>query len=48
MQAFTFNTTPSIVFEAGSAKRFGGIGGQRFRRALTSSTDAGLRTSRLS
>ena len=43
MQAFTFNTTPSIVFEAGSAKRFGAIAGKRLGRTVLFVTDPGLR-----
>ena len=43
MQAFTFNTTPSIVFEAGSAKRFGAIAGKRLGPTVLFVTDPGLR-----
>lgn len=42
MQAFTFNTTPSIVFEAGSAKRFGAIAGKRLGPTVLFVTDPGL------
>ncbi|BBD41128.1 alcohol dehydrogenase (plasmid) [Aminobacter sp. Y103A] len=43
MQAFTFNTTPSIVFEAGCAKRFGAIAGKRLGPTVLFVTDPGLR-----
>ena len=43
MQDFTFNTTPSIVFEAGSAGRFGQIAGKRLGQTVLFVTDPGLR-----
>ncbi len=40
---FTFNTTPSLVFEPGAARRFGEIVGQRLGRSVLFVTDPGLR-----
>lgn len=39
---FTFNTTPSIVFEPGAAARLGAIAGARLGRAVLFVTDPGL------
>src|SRR5688572_11048854 len=43
MQPFTFNTTPAIVFEPGSARRLGAIAGARLGASVLFVTDAGLR-----
>jgi alcohol dehydrogenase class IV len=43
MTAFVFNTTPSIVFEAGSSRRFGEIAGRRLGPKVLLVTDPGLR-----
>lgn len=43
MSPFVFNTTPSIVFEAGSSRRFGAIAGKRLGAKVLVVTDPGLR-----
>ena len=43
MTPFVFNTTPSIVFEPGAARRLGGIAGARLGRSVLFVTDPGLR-----
>lgn len=43
MTPFVFNTTPSIVFEAGSSRRFGEIVGKRLGSKVLVVTDPGLR-----
>ena len=43
MTPFVFNTTPSIVFEAGSSRRFGAIVGKRLGAKVLVVTDSGLR-----
>lgn len=43
MTPFVFNTTPSIVFEAGSSRRFGEIAGTRLGPKVLVVTDPGLR-----
>ncbi|SMH51924.1 iron-containing alcohol dehydrogenase [Mesorhizobium australicum] len=43
MTPFVFNTTPSIVFEAGSSRRFGEIAGKRLGPKVLVVTDPGLR-----
>ncbi len=43
MTPFVFNTTPSIVFEAGAAERLGGIVGKRLGDRILFVTDPGLR-----
>jgi len=43
MNPFVFNTTPSIVFEAGSARRLGAIAGTRLGERVLVVTDPGLR-----
>ena len=43
MQSFVFNTTPSIVFEAGAASRLGEIAGRRLGDRVLFVTDPGLR-----
>ena len=43
MNPFTFNTTPSIVFESGAARRFGAIAGRRLGLSVLFVTDPGLR-----
>jgi len=43
MTPFVFNTTPSIVFEAGSARRLGAIAGKRLGPSVLVVTDPGLR-----
>jgi alcohol dehydrogenase class IV len=43
MTPFTFNTTASVVFEAGAARRLGAIAGPRLGRAVLFVTDPGLR-----
>lgn len=43
MTPFVFNTTPSIVFEAGSSRRFGAIVGKRLGTKVLVVTDPGLR-----
>lgn len=43
MTPFVFNTTPSIVFEAGSSRRFGEIAGRRLGPRALVVTDPGLR-----
>lgn len=43
MTPFVFNTTPSIVFEAGSSRRFGAIAGKRLGAKVLVVTDPGLR-----
>ena len=40
---FTFNTTPSIVSEPGSAARFGEIAGRKLGSSVLFVTDPGLR-----
>jgi alcohol dehydrogenase class IV len=40
---FTFNTTPSIVFEAGAARRLGALAGGRLGGRVLFVTDPGLR-----
>src|SRR5215207_3376867 len=42
MTPFSFNTTPSIVFEPGAARRLGGIVGSRLGHSLLFVTDPGL------
>jgi alcohol dehydrogenase class IV len=44
MRPFTFNTTPSVVFEGGAAKRLGTILGKRLGADVLFVTDPGLRT----
>ncbi|MEO3386646.1 iron-containing alcohol dehydrogenase [Mesorhizobium sp. CAU 1741] len=44
MASFTFNTTPSLVFEAGAARRLGAIAGKRLGRSVLFVTDPGLKT----
>ena len=41
--SFTFNTTPSVVFEAGAAARLGAIASSRLGRSVLFVTDPGLR-----
>ncbi len=43
MQPFAFNTTPSLVFEPGAARRFGAIAGRRLGGTVLFVTDPGLR-----
>ena len=43
MTPFTFNTTPSMVFENGAAARLGSIAGQRLGERVLFVTDPGLR-----
>jgi alcohol dehydrogenase class IV len=43
MTPFVFNTTPSIVFEACSARRLGAIAGRRLGASVLFVTDPGLR-----
>jgi len=43
MQPFVFNTTPAIVFEAGSAARLGTLAAPLLARSVLFVTDAGLR-----
>lgn len=43
MQDFTFNTTPSVVFEAGASQRLGAIAGKRLGASVLVVTDPGLR-----
>lgn len=43
MTPFTFNTTPSIVFEPGSARRLGQVAGRRLGASCLFVTDPGLR-----
>jgi alcohol dehydrogenase class IV len=43
MQRFTFNTTPSLVFEPGSSQRLAAILGVRLGRSVLLVTDPGLR-----
>jgi alcohol dehydrogenase class IV len=43
MTPFTFNTTPSVVFEPGAARRFGAIAGPRLGSSILFVTDPGLR-----
>lgn len=43
LSPFVFNTTPSIVFEAGAARRFGTIAGKRLGASVLLVTDPGLR-----
>lgn len=43
MTPFTFNTTPSIVFEPGAAARLGAIAGRRLGASILFVTDPGLR-----
>jgi alcohol dehydrogenase class IV len=40
---FTFNTTPSLIFEPGAARRLGEIVGTRLGRSILFVTDPGLR-----
>ena len=40
---FTFNTTPSIVFENGAARRLGQLAGRRLGQRVLFVTDPGLR-----
>lgn len=40
---FVFNTTPSLVFEPGAARRFGAVVGARLGRSVLFVTDPGLR-----
>jgi len=44
MRAFIFNTTPSVVFEGGAAKRLGVLMGQRLGARVLFVTDPGLRS----
>ena len=44
MRAFIFNTTPSVVFEGGAAKRLGALMGQRLGSRVLFVTDPGLRS----
>src|SRR5690606_28464043 len=43
MMPFTFNTTPSIVFEAGASRRIAEIAGGRLGASVLLVTDPGLR-----
>ncbi|MDQ6437537.1 iron-containing alcohol dehydrogenase [Mesorhizobium sp. LHD-90] len=43
MNPFTFNTTPSLVFESGAARRFGAVAGGRLGPSVLFVTDPGLR-----
>ncbi|MGO4836931.1 iron-containing alcohol dehydrogenase, partial [Rhizobiaceae sp. 2RAB30] len=43
MTPFTFNTTPSIVFEPGSSGRLGSVAARRLRSSVLVVTDPGLR-----
>lgn len=43
MTPFTFNTTPSLVFEPGAARRLGAIAGKRLGGSVLFVTDPGLR-----
>lgn len=43
MTPFVFNTTPSLVFEPGSARRLGALAGKRLGAAALFVTDPGLR-----
>ena len=43
IQPFVFNTTPSIVFEAGASGRLGAIAGRRLGPSVLLVTDPGLR-----
>lgn len=43
MTPFTFNTTPSLIFEPGAARRFGAIAGKRLGPSVLFVTDPGLR-----
>ncbi len=40
---FTFNTTPSVIFEPGAARRFGVLAGRKLGRVVLFVTDPGLR-----
>ncbi len=40
---FTFNTTPSVIFEPGAARRFGALAGRQLGQAVLFVTDPGLR-----
>jgi alcohol dehydrogenase class IV len=40
---FVFNTTPSLVFESGAARRFGSIAGRKLGARVLLVTDPGLR-----
>src|SRR5690606_17834281 len=42
--AFVFNTTPSLVFETGAARRLGMVAGKRLGRSVLFVTDPGLRS----
>lgn len=44
LNRFTFNTTPSIVFENGALRRFGAVCGSRLGASVLFVTDAGLRS----
>jgi alcohol dehydrogenase class IV len=44
MRPFTFNTTPSVVFEAGAAKKLGALLGKRLGARVLFVTDPGLRS----
>ena len=44
MRPFTFNTTPSVVFEGGSARRLGAVAGKRLGDRVLFVTDPGLRS----
>ena len=43
MTPFSFHTTSSIVFEAGSAARLGALAGKRLGASVLFVTDPGLR-----
>lgn len=43
MTPFAFNTTPSLVFESGAARRFGAIAGRKLGARVLLVTDPGLR-----
>lgn len=43
MTPFTFNTTPSVVFEPGASRRLGAIAGRRLGPSVLFVTDPGLR-----
>lgn len=44
LNRFTFNTTPSIIFENGALRHFGAICGARLGASILFVTDAGLRS----
>lgn len=43
MTPFTFNTTPSVIFEPGASRRLGAIAGRRLGPSVLFVTDPGLR-----